>query len=66
LANNPSVQFYWEYKKLKNDCSFWRSSPETEDDEGFLTKISVKVPSVGGEVNIGGVCTKPIKGIITK
>lgn len=38
-----------------------RSSPETEDDEGFLTKISVKVPSVGGEVNMGGVCSETIK-----
>lgn len=40
------------------------SLPVPRDDEGRLTKISVKVPSVGGDVNTGGVYSKTITGII--
>lgn len=32
-----------------------KKAPGTDDEEGFLTKISVKVPSVGGDVKMGGV-----------
>lgn len=35
-------------------------SPLAEDDDGFLTKMSVKLPSVGGVVSIGDVYNSKI------
>ena len=39
----------------------YKKPPEPEDDEDFLTKISVKLPSVGGVVSMGDVYNKKKK-----
>lgn len=55
------LQILWiqlEEEKKEGKRTITVSLLGTEEDEGFLTKMSVKLPSLGGEVSNGVDCNQ--------